>query len=48
MCSSDLEFQKDARDLGYELGGTTTEEFAAYIRAELRRWGEVIRDAKLK
>jgi tripartite-type tricarboxylate transporter receptor subunit TctC len=42
------EFQKDARDLGYELGGTTTEEFAAYIRAEVRRWGEVIRDAKLK
>ena len=42
------EFQKDGRGLGYELGGTTTEEFAAYIQSELRRWGEVIRDARLK
>ena len=42
------EFQKDARDLGYELGGTTTEDFSAYIQSELRRWGEVIRDARLK
>jgi len=42
------EFQKDARDLGYELGGTTTEEFAAYIQSELNRWGEVIRTARLK
>jgi len=42
------EFQKDARDLGYELGGTTTEEFAAYIQSELNRWGEVIRAAQLK
>ena len=42
------EFQKDARDLGYELGGGTTDDFAAYIRSELNRWGEVIRDARIK
>ena len=41
-------FVQDARDLGYELGGGQAEEFAAYIKSELDRWGQVIRDAKLK
>ena len=41
-------FREKLKDLGYELGGTTTEDFSAYIQSELRRWGEVIRDARLK
>ena len=41
-------FQQDAKDLGYELGGTSADDFAAYIKSELDRWGQVIRDAKLK
>jgi tripartite-type tricarboxylate transporter receptor subunit TctC len=41
-------FVQDAKDLGYELGGGQAEEFAAYIKSELDRWGQVIREAKLK
>ena len=41
-------FQQEARDLGYDLGGGQADEFAAYIKSELDRWGQVIRDAKLK
>ncbi|MDI9331819.1 MAG: tripartite tricarboxylate transporter substrate binding protein [Alphaproteobacteria bacterium] len=41
-------FQQEARDLGYELGGGQADEFAAYIKSELDRWGQVIRDAKIK
>jgi len=41
-------FQQDAKDLGYELGGTSADDFAAYIKSELDRWGQVIRDAKLR
>jgi tripartite-type tricarboxylate transporter receptor subunit TctC len=41
-------FVQDAKDLGYELGGGLAEEFAAYIQSELDRWGQVIREAKLK
>ncbi len=41
-------FQQDAKDLGYELGGTSADDFAAYIKSELDRWGQVIRDAKIK
>ncbi len=41
-------FQQDAKDLGYELGGGSADEFAAYIKSELDRWGQVIRDAKIK
>jgi tripartite-type tricarboxylate transporter receptor subunit TctC len=41
-------FQSDARDLGYELGGDSAEDFAAYIRSEVNKWGSVIRAAKIK
>jgi len=41
-------FQADARELGYELGGASADEFAAYIRSEVNKWGGVIRDAKIK
>ena len=41
-------FQQEARELGYDLGGGQADEFAAYIKSELDRWGQVIRVAKLK
>jgi tripartite-type tricarboxylate transporter receptor subunit TctC len=41
-------FQTDARELGYELGGASAEEFSAYIRSEVNKWGTVIRAAKIK
>jgi tripartite-type tricarboxylate transporter receptor subunit TctC len=41
-------FKADARELGYELGGASAEEFSAYIKSEVNKWGGVIRDAKLK
>jgi tripartite-type tricarboxylate transporter receptor subunit TctC len=41
-------FRADALNLGYELGGQSPEEFTAYIRSEVARWGKVIRDAKIK
>jgi tripartite-type tricarboxylate transporter receptor subunit TctC len=41
-------FRADAVNLGYELGGQSPEEFTAYIRSEVARWGKVIRDARIK
>ena len=41
-------FQADARELGYELGGGSADEFSAYIKSEVNKWGGVIRDAKIK
>lgn len=41
-------FREDAQSLGYELGGEGAEEFSAYIKSELQRWGQVIRDAHIK
>jgi tripartite-type tricarboxylate transporter receptor subunit TctC len=41
-------FQQEARDLGYELGGGSADEFAAYIKSELDRWGQVIREGKIR
>jgi len=41
-------FREDAQSLGYELGGEGAEEFAAYIKSELQRWGQVIRDGNIK
>ena len=32
---------------GAEIGGTTPEQFAAYIKAELGKWGKAVRDAKV-
>ena len=33
--------------LGFEPVSNTPEEFGAYIKAEIARWGKVIRDAKI-
>jgi tripartite-type tricarboxylate transporter receptor subunit TctC len=41
-------FKAEAVNLGYELGGASAEEFSAYIRSELIRWGRVIKDANIK
>jgi len=41
-------FRADAQSLGYELGGEGVEEFSAYIKSELLRWGQVIRDGNIK
>jgi len=38
----------DSVNLGYELGGESPEEFAAFIRAEAAKWGKVIKDAGIK
>ena len=36
------------RDQGYEPVGSTSSEFAAYIRSELAKWTKVIRNANIK
>lgn len=41
-------FKAEATDLGYELGGGSAEDFSAYIKSEVNRWGRVIKDAKIK
>jgi tripartite-type tricarboxylate transporter receptor subunit TctC len=41
-------FRADAQSLGYELGGEGVEEFSAYIKSELLRWGQVMRDGNIK
>jgi len=33
---------------GADVGGERPEEFAAFIRAELARWGKVIKDGGIK
>ena len=35
------------RSQGIELGGSTPEEFAAFIRADIAKWGKVIREARI-
>jgi len=42
------EVQDDALTLGTQAGGEKPEEFAAYVRAELQKWGKVIKDAGIK
>jgi len=34
--------------LGFEVIANTPDEFAAQIRAEIAKWGQVIKDAKVK
>lgn len=41
-------FRAEALNLGYELGGEGADEFAAYIKSEVAKWGQVIRDGKIK
>ena len=33
--------------LGFDAVANTPEEFAAYIKTEVEKWGKVIRDAKI-
>jgi len=33
---------------GAEVGGDTPEQFAAFVRAEIQKWGKVIKDANIK
>ncbi len=41
-------FRADAVSLGYELGGEAPEEFAAFVRSEIVKWGKVIKDSNIK
>jgi tripartite-type tricarboxylate transporter receptor subunit TctC len=41
-------FKSDALSLGYELGGSNTEEFSSYVKSEVAKWGRVIKDANIK
>jgi tripartite-type tricarboxylate transporter receptor subunit TctC len=38
----------DAVNQGYELGGEGPEEFAAFIRSEILKWGKVIKESNIK
>jgi len=40
--------KNDAANSGYELDPAGPEEFAAFVRAEIAKWGKVIKDANIK
>jgi tripartite-type tricarboxylate transporter receptor subunit TctC len=42
------EIQDDAASLGTTAGGDKPEEFAAFVRGEVQKWGKVIKDANIK
>lgn len=42
------EMQDDAVTMGSKTGGDRPEEFAAYVRSEIQKWGKVIKDANIK
>jgi tripartite-type tricarboxylate transporter receptor subunit TctC len=42
------EMRDDAVAMGSQTGGESPEEFAAYVRSEIQKWGKVIKDANLK
>jgi tripartite-type tricarboxylate transporter receptor subunit TctC len=42
------EVQDDALNLGTQAGGDKPEEFAAFVRGEIQKWGKVIKDAGIK
>jgi tripartite-type tricarboxylate transporter receptor subunit TctC len=42
------EMRDDAVTMGSETGGERPEEFAAYVRSEIQKWGKVIKDANIK
>jgi tripartite-type tricarboxylate transporter receptor subunit TctC len=42
------EIQDDALALGTRAGGEKPEEFAAFVRSEVQKWGKVIKDANIK
>ena len=41
-------YRAQTTERGSEPGGDTPEEFAAFIRSEMTKWGKVIKDAKIK
>ena len=45
---AESESQKRMRDLGSILVGSTPDELARYLQAEMARWGPVIRDANIR
>ena len=40
--------KNDSIKQGYDIGGESSEEFAAFIRAELAKWGKVIKESGIK
>jgi tripartite-type tricarboxylate transporter receptor subunit TctC len=40
--------QNDALTLGTQAGGERPEEFAAFVRSEIQKWGKVVKDAGIK
>jgi tripartite-type tricarboxylate transporter receptor subunit TctC len=42
------EMRDDAVTMGSETGGERPEEFAAYVRSEIQKWGKVVKDANIK
>jgi tripartite-type tricarboxylate transporter receptor subunit TctC len=42
------EMKDDAANLGYRLGGESPDEFAAFVRSEVRKWSKVIKDANIR
>jgi hypothetical protein len=38
----------DAIERGSEIGGERPEEYAAFIRIEIAKWGKVIKDSNIK
>jgi tripartite-type tricarboxylate transporter receptor subunit TctC len=40
--------QDDALRLGTQAGGEKPEEFAAFVRSEIQKWGKVVNDAGIK
>jgi tripartite-type tricarboxylate transporter receptor subunit TctC len=42
------EIQDDAAALGTRAGGEKPDEFAAFVRSEVQKWGKVIKDAAIK
>jgi len=45
---ADKDIQEDAQRLGTLAGGEAPEQFAAFVRGEVRKWGQVIKDAGIK
>jgi tripartite-type tricarboxylate transporter receptor subunit TctC len=41
-------YKAQATERGSELGGETPEEFSAFIRSEVAKWGKVIKDSRIK
>ena len=35
-------------EMGYEYGSESPEEFSLFIKSEISKWGQVVKDAKIK